>query len=238
MSNQPRMKGVVDIAFLIDATGSMQPCIDALKASIGLFIDTLTTPGPNSAPPVQDWRAKVVAYRDFEETGSPAFEDHPFVRDAEALKAQLAQLKTEGGGDEPESLLDAVYQLFSGGLPAAGDTEDQGKWRRGVKRFLIVFTDASFKPRMVGGGGWNDVQNLLMSNRIYVNLFAPDLDQYNETFAAIDKSEYYAIPVPTGTSPQRALAEYVGDQAVFNKTLQQIAASVSCSAAVEETVLL
>ena len=38
-------------------------------------------------------------------------EDPSFVRDTAALKAQLASLQAQGGGDEPESLLDAVYQV-------------------------------------------------------------------------------------------------------------------------------
>ena len=44
MTDQPqsKAKGVVDIVFLLDATGSMGPCIAALKTNIGLFIDSLT----------------------------------------------------------------------------------------------------------------------------------------------------------------------------------------------------
>ncbi len=238
MSSQQRVKGIIDLVFLVDATGSMQPCIDALKASIGLFIDTLTSPGANGDGLVKDWRAKVVAFRDFTSDGGAPFEDNPFVRDAAALKGQLSSLRTEGGGDEPESLLDAVYQLLDGTLAGAGQAEDPGKWRKGVKRFLVIFTDASFHPQMVRGGDWNDIMNLLTTNKIFVSLFAPDMEQYNDSFATLDKSEYYPIPVPPGSNPQQALGAYVGDQAVFNKTIQQIAASISCSAAVDEATPL
>jgi hypothetical protein len=32
-----KVKGIVDIVFLLDATGSMQPCIDAVKNNIAAF---------------------------------------------------------------------------------------------------------------------------------------------------------------------------------------------------------
>ena len=50
----------VDIVFLIDATGSMTDCIDAIRTSIGLFFDTLDS----DWSPIKDWRARVVGYRD------------------------------------------------------------------------------------------------------------------------------------------------------------------------------
>lgn len=47
MSNETKtkVKGVADILFLLDATGSMQPNIDAVKDNIGAFLDFLATPG-------------------------------------------------------------------------------------------------------------------------------------------------------------------------------------------------
>ena len=55
-----------------------------------------------------------MGYRDIEAAqseGLPWLVDAPFVRDADELKAQLSQLKAEGGGDEPESLLDALFKI-------------------------------------------------------------------------------------------------------------------------------
>ena len=111
-----KTKGVADIVFMLDITGSMAPCIDALRANIETFIDSLSKGEANNAPPIRDWRAKVVGYRDVEAAqseGIPWFVDAPFVRDAGELKAQLSQLRAEGGGDEPESLLDALFKIAS-----------------------------------------------------------------------------------------------------------------------------
>ena len=76
--NKPRVKGVADILFLLDATGSMQPNIDAVKKNIGAFLDTLSAPADdNAAPPLKDWRASVWAYRDATCDGGRWLERNP-----------------------------------------------------------------------------------------------------------------------------------------------------------------
>ena len=44
---QPKVKGVVDIVFLLDITGSMEPCINAVKDNIQAFVATLTAKDAN-----------------------------------------------------------------------------------------------------------------------------------------------------------------------------------------------
>ena len=91
-----KTKGVADIVFMVDVSGSMKPCIDALRTNIEAFIDSLSRGEANNAPPVRDWRGKVVGYRDIEAAqseGLPWIVDNPFVRDAAALKAQLGRIK-------------------------------------------------------------------------------------------------------------------------------------------------
>ena len=62
--------------------------------------------------------------------GLPWIEDHPFVRDAVALKAQLASLEAKGGGDEPESLLDALYTIATmEATPKGAQSEEPTRWR-------------------------------------------------------------------------------------------------------------
>ena len=128
-----KTKGVADIVFMVDSSGSMAPCIDALRTNIEAFIDSLSKGEANNAPPIRDWRGKVVGYRDTEAAqseGIPWIMDAPFVRDTNQLKAQLAALKAEGGGDEPESLLDALFKAASmEASPKGSQTEDPNKWR-------------------------------------------------------------------------------------------------------------
>ena len=238
-----KTKGVADIVFVVDVSGSMSPCIDALRKNIEAFIDSLSQGGPNNAAPVRDWRGKVVGYRDIEAAqaeGLPWIVDNPFVTDAGALKAQLAALEANGGGDEPESLLDALYKVASmEAMPKGSQSADPGKWRyrSDAARVVIVFTDASFKETMslpeAKGGSLQDVANVVMANRIILSLFAPNFEGYDR-LSQIDKSEWEVVEYE-GLSPQEALQKFTSDPVNFRTTLKQLAASVSRSA---ETVAL
>ena len=238
-----KTKGVADLVFLIDISGSMATCIDALRRNIEVFIDSLSRGDANNAAPVRDWRGKVVGYRDFEAAdneGLPWIVDNTFVRDAGALKEQLAGLQANGGGDEPESLLDALYQVASmEASPKGSQTEDPAKWRyrSDAARVVIVFTDAPFKETLnvpaAKGGSLQDVANVIMANRIILSVFAPNFEGYDR-LSQIDKSEWEVVEFE-GLSPQEALQKFTSDQVNFRTTLKQLAASVSRSA---ETVAL
>jgi hypothetical protein len=234
-----KTKGVADIVFVVDVSGSMSTCIDALRTNIEAFVDSLSRGDANNAAPVRDWRGKVVGYRDIEAAeaeGLPWIVDSPFVRDAGALKAQLATLQAAGGGDEPESLLDALYKVASmEASPKGSQTEDPGKWRyrSDAARVVIVFTDAPFKETLsipeAKGGSLQDVANSVMANRIVLSLFAPNFEGYDR-LSQIDKSEWEVVEFE-GLSPQEALRKFTSDPANFRTTLKQLAASVSRSAA-------
>lgn len=238
-----KTKGVADIVFVVDITGSMAPCIDALRTNIESFVDSLSRGDGNNVAPVRDWRAKVVGYRDIESAeseGLPWIVESPFVREVSALKAQLAALKAEGGGDEPESLLDTLFKVASMPAIAKGSqSEDPEKWRYSsdAARVVIVFTDASFKETMslpeAKGGSLQDVANLVMANRIILSIFAPNFEGYDR-LSQIDKSEWESVEFE-GLSAQEALKKFTSDPVNFRNTLKQLAASVSRSA---ETVAL
>ena len=234
-----KTKGVADIVFLIDVSGSMAPVIDALRKNIEVFIDSLSGSDANNAAPVKDWRGKVVGYRDAEHDAN-WFHDNPFVRDGVALKSQLASLRAEGGGDEPESLLDALYKISTmEATPKGAQAEEPTKWRyrSEAARVVVVFTDASVRETMVipeaKGGALQDVANVIMANRIILSIFAPNFEVYDRQ-SQIDKSEWEVVEYE-GLSAQEALKKYTTDQANFRNTLKQLAASVSKSA---ETVAL
>jgi hypothetical protein len=238
-----KTKGVADLVFVVDVSGSMAPCIDALRKNIESFIDSLSRGDGNSAAPVRDWRGKVVGYRDIESAqgeGLPWIVENPFVRDVGALKAQLGALKAEGGGDEPESLLDTLFKVASmPAIPKGSQAEDAEKWRyrSDAARVVIVFTDAPFKETMsipeAKGGSLQDVANVIMANRIILSLFAPNFEGYDR-LSQIDKSEWEVVEFE-GLNPQEALQKFTSDPVNFRTTLKQLAASVSRSA---ETVAL
>ena len=163
-------RGAADIVFLLDSTGSMGPCIKALKEHIHSFIHSLVT-GSSEAKvaPVPDWRARVVGYRNFADCnasnnaerwyrklgGGGWLLNNPFTRDEAELHRQLDSLKAFGGGSgAQESLLDALMLVLKSGFvsrtqSAAGDALSPYRWRtNGVGRVVIVFTDAGYIPEM------------------------------------------------------------------------------------------
>jgi len=224
------MGGVVDFVFLVDATGSMAPCMDALKTNVGIFIDELE--GPQSS--VRNWRGKVIAFRDVPADGKDWWHEEPFVSDSEMLRDQLGRLEAHGGGDEPESLLDALHRVARSESSERGaQTLDPYKWRyrSDAARVVIVFTDATYHPVMSypegAGGTVADVQNAVMTGRIILIMYAPNHPCYEE-LAKIDKAEWEAIPADPDYV--QGLVKYTGDKTNFQKALLALAKSVSMSA--------
>ncbi|SMG35489.1 protein kinase [Fibrobacter sp. UWB13] len=164
------LKGAADVVFLLDSTGSMTPCITALKQHIHSFIEALVHgDDERNISPVEDWRARIVGFRNFEDCnkseknaklyrkfgGGGWLISNPFTRDENELHSQLDKLKSFGGGKAPqESLLDALMLVLkSGFLPTgqqdAGEADGGRAWRtNGVGRIVIVFTDAGYHPTM------------------------------------------------------------------------------------------
>lgn len=234
----PKIKGVADIVFLLDATGSMQSNIDAVKRNIGTFVDRLEKPeDENATLPVKDWRAAVWEFRDVNVDGARWLVRHPFVRTAGELRGQLGGVVASGGGDEPESLLDALYAVATMDAVPKGANEDvPDLWRAlgAATRIVVVFTDASFHPALGNPAGLDidDTINAVESAHIRLTLFAPKMDCHDD-LAQAQRCKYEAIEVLPGESPVDALARFTGDASAFANTMKMLAASVSDSVAAE-----
>ena len=231
MSQQPKVKGIADIVFLLDATGSMGPCINAVKQNITKFVTTMTTPNPNGGAVVKDWRAKIVGYRDLDYTDCPAYVDNPFVTSVPELESQLNALHADGGGDEAETLLESLYRLANMPATKADEELKPDAWRSvgGARRFVVVFTDAPFKEplREPRGASIDDVILNLMTAKIVLHIFAPKKFERFNTLAEVDKAQWYAVPVQEGQTPQAALADYTSDPSKFGKIIEQLAKTIT-----------
>lgn len=237
-----KVKGVADIIFLLDATGSMQPCINDVKNNIANFLESLKKPeNPNEVTPIRDWRAAVYAYRDYNADGADKwFIANPFTRDPAVVREQLDALVADGGGDEPEDLLDALLKIGHIGETEKGaspEMEDPFKWRyhSQAARCVVVFTDATFHTELASapGNDKEDVKNAIEMSKIRVSIYAPDFGAvgfsgYDDL--SIDKLEYEPIPLGPSDDPRAVLAAFTGDRKNFKKTLAQLAKSVSASA--------
>lgn len=130
----------VDIVFCIDVTGSMVPLLEMVRDAALAFHQSLQGIMRDKGKTVTTLRVRVVAFRDFKDDPTDALEETGFFTlpmQLASFQAFLHRLRTGGGGDEPESGLEA--------LAVAIDSP----WNQapGLRRQIIVlFTDAAAHP--------------------------------------------------------------------------------------------
>jgi lysophospholipase L1-like esterase len=127
-TRQPVTGGAVDIAFVIDTTGSMGSSIDSVKQGATQLVRDV-------AARTDGARFALVDYRDTpERTGEPGDYasklDLDFSSDAGAVQSAINGLELGYGGDWPETMF--------AGLNTAFDLS----WRPGVKKMAVVLADA------------------------------------------------------------------------------------------------
>lgn len=217
---------VGDIVFLIDVTSDMQEIIDAIRYNIKDFFGLLFQDIEDwDRHGTLDWRARVIGYRDVEADGADWFVSNPFVRDVEAIESQLDALDARGGGDMPESLLDALYKVATFGNTERGSQEgnpEMWRHRSEARRCVVVFTDAPFhsttKIPEAPGLKWTDIGNLVVQERLCLFLFAPQMDCYDD-LSQIPRCEYMAFPsdFALGCDATRKFASVVSDAAFYRQ---------------------
>jgi hypothetical protein len=175
----------VDIVFCIDVTGSMTPILDQVKANALRFYDdvqsNLTAKGKN----IDELRVRVVAFRDIVADGEAALQESPFFAlptEQGGFSAFVNGLVAEGGGDAPESGLEAVALGMTSPWTTRGDRRRQ---------VVVVWTDqpahpldpSALPPEFSGRVPadfsaltdlWEDPQGPLGSSSKRLILFAPD----------------------------------------------------------------
>ncbi len=175
----------VDIVFCIDVTGSMTPILDAVKANALRFYDDVQTNLTAKGKVVDELRVRVIAFRDLVADGEAAMQESPFFGlpgEQVSFSEFVGGLRADGGGDAPESGLEAVA------LAINSDWTRRGDRRRQV---VVVWTDqpahpldptcvpADVQPRIPGDFSaltdlWEDAQGPLGSSSKRLILFAPD----------------------------------------------------------------
>ena len=121
-----------DIIFIIDTTGSMSGEINNVKNNVGYFVDALKEKGISAG-------LALVEYRDIEEDGYDTTKVHKngtsnWFYDMDAYKNKIASsLYASGGGDTPESVVDAL------------ETARLLDMRASAGKIFILVTDANYK---------------------------------------------------------------------------------------------
>ena len=125
-SDVGKLLSAVDVCFVVDSTGSMQPFIDAAQRQL---IDTMKELSAKSSV---DLRIGLVEYRDHPP------QDKSFVTRINQLTADMKKmqkiingLKADGGGDAPEAVYDGIL-----------DACTKVDWRPFSCRFVLLVGDA------------------------------------------------------------------------------------------------
>lgn len=127
----------LDVAFIIDTTGSMSGRIGAARATAQELGDMVVSLGG---------RVALTEYRD---AGDPFVAEvrSPLTTDIASYRTALDGLFASGGGDTPEALLTALMRTFDG-----------LSWKDGATKAAVVLTDASYHdPDRAEGWTLSDV---------------------------------------------------------------------------------
>ena len=134
----------VDIAFCIDVTASMGPVIEKVKQGALSFHERLASVLARRDITVTRTRIRVVAFRDFGADEHNVIQQTGFLElpeDAAEFESFMASLKAAGGGDYPESGLEALALAVHS--PWNRDPSAQAAQ---LRHFIVVFTDAPAHP--------------------------------------------------------------------------------------------
>jgi hypothetical protein len=125
-----RPRPIVEVAFVLDTTGSMGPLIEGAKRKIWSIAAAIVDANPNA-----EIRMGLVAYRDIgDEYVTKTFN---LTTDIQDLYANLLELKARGGGDWPESVNEALE---------VGVTKLA--WTQGAEICRILFLVGDAPPHM------------------------------------------------------------------------------------------
>jgi len=127
----------VDIVMCIDGTGSMGPVIDLVKANALRFESDLAAAMEAKQKSIDNLRVRVIVFRDIFVDRDDAFVTSnffPLPQEREEFSRFISGIRANGGGDEPESALEAL------GIALNSDWVRSGDKRRHV---VIMWTDAS-----------------------------------------------------------------------------------------------
>lgn len=167
----------VDIAFIIDTTGSMSSAIEGVKSSVTSFIATLTSEGYNA-------KVAIIPYDDdapsAEISVTPKWQD--FTDSASALD-YVSKLYASGGGDGPENPYAGIMYAWQ-----------NASWRAGSQRVIVLITDArshyksEANPGGASGNALYDKSEILKAIQGYATIHGVFVPGYYYTQSATDFS--------------------------------------------------
>jgi hypothetical protein len=179
-------KPIVEVAFVLDTTGSMGPLIEGAKRKIWSIATSIVEAHPDA-----EIRMGLVAYRDIgDEYVTKIFN---LTTDIQDLYANLLELKARGGGDWPESVNEALFVAVT-----------NLKWTQGPEARRIMFLVGDAPPHMdyAQDTKYPEVLRMARDRGITVNAVqaggARDTERVWREIAQMGNGKYIPIPQDGG----------------------------------------
>jgi VWA domain-containing protein len=179
-------KPTVEVAFVLDTTGSMAGLIEGAKRKIWSIATSIIDANPEA-----DIRMGLVAYRDIgDDYVTKKFD---LTTDIQDLYASLLELKARGGGDWPESVNEALFVAV-----------DKLSWTKAGDICRIVFLVGDAPPHMDYAQDMKYPQVLALAKQkdILVNAVqaggARDTERVWREIAQLGNGRYIPIPQDGG----------------------------------------
>ena len=201
---EAQLKGVVDIIFLLDVTGSMGPAIVELGKNMINFVNSI------DKNLVSDFKVKIASFGDFE-TDSEDIKfnlNRNFTDDSQQIYNDFLDvielIKKKGGHDLPESSLDALHKTIQEGFSS--------DWSERT-RVVVLFSDAVSKELqkdtiaidLPAEEKLQMLAQILNDNRVRTYIYAPnDTNMITLSQLCSEYLVYNAID-ENGTNPVEAL---------------------------------
>lgn len=175
----PRPK--VEVAFVLDTTGSMSGLIEAAKENIWSIARSMA-----SAQPVPEIRLGLVAYRDRGDAYVTRIVD--LSPDLDSMYATLMDFRAGGGGDGPESVNQALY-----------DAVHRLSWSAGGDSYRVIFLVGDAPPHMdyANDVPYPETLKVAASRGIVVNTIQagqqPDTGRIWRAIAGLNQGRYFQV---------------------------------------------
>jgi len=216
MADAQGLTYAVDLVLVIDATGSMKPIIETVKSGALKFHDDFEQHMNSIDKQVDSLRVRVIAYRDFyadsaaDSLVASDFFELPDERDKFATF--LSGIVAKGGGDEPETGLEALT------VAIRSPWADEGTKQRQV---IVLWTDASAHPLELKNGDkpagypagmpadldelsdlWDGQSSPVTLAWKRLLLFSPDTAPWTDIANSWENALHYASKAGAGLSDQ------------------------------------
>ncbi|MGN1061441.1 MAG: vWA domain-containing protein [Candidatus Coproplasma sp.] len=201
----------IDVVFCIDGTGSMAPCIDAVKSNARRFHQEFVSAMTDLGSDIDSMRVKVIVFRDYHDDGEDAMKESSFFElpaDSTEFEKFLSDVSAFGGGDGPENGMEALYYAMKSDFTTGSKD----------RQVIVLFTDAealklkersgeaNYPSDMVDEDGFIETWSCISQDKSCklrernkrLVIFAPDGTKYKELKAKLNRSIFEPVNMSDG----------------------------------------